>query len=69
MGIRKRLNSLGKKIKNLRIDNDYSQEQLAEKAEMSREHISCIERGKHPINILNLYKIADVFDVDIKELL
>ena len=69
MGKRQRLNNLGIKIKHLRIEKDFSQEKLAELAEMSREHISCIERGKSPINIINLYKIADAFEVDIKELL
>jgi len=69
MGIQKRLRAIGKKIKDLRIEYELSQEELAEKVNMSREHISCIERGKHPINIANLYKIADAFEVDIKELL
>ena len=68
MCMRKRLNELGKKIKYLRLDNNFSQEQLAEMVEMSREHISCIERGKNPVNIRNLYKIADAFNIDIKDL-
>jgi transcriptional regulator with XRE-family HTH domain len=69
MGIQKRLNTLGKKIRDLRIEHNFSQEELAEKANLSREHISCIERGKYPINISNLYKIADAFEIDIKTLL
>ena len=66
---KKRLNALGKKIRNYRIDNDLSQEQLAERVGMSREHISCIERGKNPVNISNLYNIADALCVYIKNLL
>ena len=69
MGMRKRLNSLGRRIKSYRLERELSQEKLAEKVEMSREHISCIERGKSPINIINLYRIADALDVDIKSLL
>lgn len=69
MSIKRRLRALGKRIKDFRIEKEFSQEKLAEKADMSREHLSCIERGKHPINIANLYKIADAFEVDIKELL
>jgi transcriptional regulator with XRE-family HTH domain len=62
----KRLKDLGTKIKHLRIDKDLNQEQLAEKVNMSREHISCLECGKYSIQISNLYKIADFFEVDIK---
>ena len=64
--INKRLKKLGTKIKHLRIDNDLSQEKLAEHVGMSREHLSCLECGKYSINISNLYKIADFFEVDIK---
>ena len=66
MGIRKLRNNIGKKIKNLRIENDLSQEQLAENINMSREHISCIERGKNTISIESLYKISKFFKVDIR---
>lgn len=62
----KRLKDLGIKIKHLRIDKDLNQEQLAEKVNMSREHISCLECGKYSIQVSNLYKIADFFEVDIK---
>ena len=65
--IAKRLKKLGLKIKHLRIDHDLSQEKLAEKVDMSREHISCVECGKYSIHVSNLYKIADFFGVDIKE--
>ena len=64
--INKRLKDLGIKIKHLRIDKDLSQEQLAEKVDMSREHLSCLECGKYSISVSNLYKIADFFEVDIK---
>lgn len=64
--ISKRLKDLGIKIKNLRIDKDLSQEQLAEAVGMSREHLSCLECGKYSIQVNNLYKIADFFEVDVK---
>ena len=67
MGIRKIKNQIGKKIKDLRIENDLSQEQLAEYIGMSREHISCIERGKNLITIESLYKISEYFKINIKD--
>mgnify|MGYP003571640935 CR=1 FL=1 len=66
MGIRKLRNNIGRKIKHLRIENGLSQEQLAENINMSREHISCIERGKNMISIDSLYKISEFFKIDIK---
>lgn len=66
MGIRKLKNNIGKKIKDLRLERGISQEKLAECVNMSREHISCLERGKNLISIDSLYKIAVYFEVDIK---
>lgn len=66
MGIRKLRNDIGRKIKFLRIEKEISQEKLAELVNMSREHISCIERGKNMPSVETLYKFAQCFSVDIK---
>ena len=67
MGIRKLRNDIGKKIKLLRLGKGLSQEKLAEYINMSREHISCIERGKNLASIETLYNLAQFFEIDIKE--
>ena len=67
MGIRKLRNDIGRKIKALRLEKGLSQDKLAEYVNMSREHISCIERGKNLANIETLYKLAQFFEIDIKE--
>ena len=66
MGIRKLRNNIGRKIRNLRQEKGLSQEKLAECVNMSREHISCLERGKNSINVETLYKLAVFFEIDIK---
>lgn len=66
MGIRKLKNNIGKKVKALRLKHGLSQEKLAEGVDMSREHISCIERGKNLASVETLYYIAEFFKVDIK---
>ena len=33
---------------------------------MSREHISCIERGKNLATVETLYNLAMYFEIDIK---
>ena len=67
MGIRKLKNNIGRKVKALRIENGLSQEKLAEYVNLSREHISCIERGKNLASIETLYSIAQYFNIDIKD--
>ena len=66
MGIRKIQNELGRRLKGLRIDKGLTQEALAFEVEISRDHLSNIENGKHPVNIKTLYKLAQYFDVDMK---
>ena len=66
MGLRKLRNSIGRKVKALRLEKELSQEKLAEHVNMSREHISCIERGKNLATVETLYNMAQFFEVDIK---
>ncbi len=66
MSIRKLKNSIGKKVRFLRLEKGLSQEKLAESVNMSREHISCIERGKNLASIETLYYLSEFFKVDIK---
>ena len=66
MGIRKLKNSIGRKVRALRLENGLSQEKLAEYVNMSREHISCIERGKNLTSLETLYNISQYFNIDIK---
>lgn len=68
MEIRKLRNNIGKKIKTLRLAKGLSQKKLAEYINESREHISCIERGKNLASTETLYKIAKFFEIYIKDL-
>lgn len=67
MGIRKLKNDIGRKVRTLRLKKGLSQEKLAEYVNMSREHISCIERGKNLAGTETLYVLAKFFEIDIKE--
>lgn len=67
MGIRKLRNDIGRKVKELRQERELSQEKLAEYVNMSREHISCIERGKNLPTVETLYHLANYFKIDIKD--
>lgn len=53
--------SLGNKIKALRESDGMSQEDLAQKIDLSRVAISQIEQGNRSVDFLELAKIAEVF--------
>jgi transcriptional regulator with XRE-family HTH domain len=60
--------ALGQNIKNLRYHRQYSQAELAEKADISIIYLSNIERGKKYPKPAILSQIAEGLDVEIYEL-
>lgn len=66
MGLKKIQNEMGRRLRKLRLDRDLTQDELAYEVKISRDHLSNIENGKYPINLKNLYKLSQFFDVDIK---
>jgi transcriptional regulator with XRE-family HTH domain len=61
--------SIGANILNYRKIQDLSQQQLADYLGITRELISLIETGKREISIANLNKLADLFGIELEELL
>lgn len=62
--------NIGEKIRNLRIKYKLTQEQLAEKSDLSVNFISKLERDKKTnISIDKLSKICSVFEITIPEFL
>ncbi|MGB8345212.1 MAG: helix-turn-helix transcriptional regulator [Ktedonobacteraceae bacterium] len=59
---------IGKKVKHLRRLNDFTQAQLAEKADLSLNYISQIETGVASPTVKTLLAIAKALNVDLKEL-
>lgn len=59
---------LSEKLKNVRVDHNLTQQELAELAKVPQSTISYIEQGKSPRTI-TLLKIAKALDVKISELL
>ncbi len=65
MDIRKKF---GVKIKTLRLEKSYSQEELAFKALIDRTYISDIEKGERNVSILVIEKLAKALDIQVFEL-
>ena len=59
---------LGNKIKFLRLEKSYSQEELAYKAEIDRTYISDIEKGERNVSILIIEKLAKALEIEVFEL-
>ena len=61
--------SVNEKIRKIREAKDWSQEQMAEKLDMSLNGYAKIERGESKIYLDKLEQIAQVFDIDVIELM
>ena len=63
------LKRFGEKVRELRKRKNLSQEDLADKAGLHRTYIGMIERAEKNITLINIEKIANSLEVEIKELL
>lgn len=60
---------VGKRIRALRREKGWSQEKLAEEADLDRTYIGRIERGEKNIGLENLVKIAGALGAQATALL
>ena len=56
------------KLKVLRAERDWSQADLAEKLDVSRQTVNAIETGKYDPSLPLAFKLADLFGTTIEEL-
>jgi transcriptional regulator with XRE-family HTH domain len=59
----------GNKVREIRKEKGFSQEELAHRANLHRTYIGMIERAEKNITLLNIEKIANALEVNIKELI
>jgi transcriptional regulator with XRE-family HTH domain len=62
------IKSFGDKIKLLRLEKGYSQEELASRAGIDRTYISDIEKGERNVSLKIIEKLALSLDKEIFEL-
>lgn len=55
--------AFGQRLKQLRLQQDLSQEQLGLIAELDRTYISGIERGVRNVSLSNIFRLARALDV------
>ena len=56
-------NVIGRRIKNARIEQGLTQEELADKIDVSIASLSRVERGNSKINLKRLTQIAEILNV------
>jgi len=60
---------LGRRIRLLRTKRGLTQQQLADMAEIGRQHVSDLETGRREAGLKVLALIAQSFDITVSELL
>ena len=61
--------AFGRSIKKFRITLGYSQEQLAELADLHRTYVGDVERGERNISLLDMWKIASALRMRLSDLI
>ncbi|HEX2811777.1 MULTISPECIES: helix-turn-helix transcriptional regulator [unclassified Sphingopyxis] len=56
------------RLKVLRAERDWSQGDLAERLEVSRQSVNAIETGKYDPSLPLAFRIADLFGLPIEEI-
>jgi len=56
------------RLKVLRAERDWSQQELAIRLDVSRQSVNAIETGRYDPSLPLAFRIADVFDLAIEEI-
>lgn len=59
--------TIGKKIRQIRKEKGFSQEELSEKIDISPRHMCTIENGNSFPSIETFIKIAEILDININD--
>ena len=60
---------IGKRISHLRKEHNMTQEQLAEKLDISIKHCSCVERGMASLSLERFIDLCDILDTNLDYLI
>ncbi|HZB69996.1 MAG TPA: helix-turn-helix transcriptional regulator [Sphingomicrobium sp.] len=58
---------MNNRLKVLRAGRDWSQQDLADKLEVSRQSVNAIETGRYDPSLPLAFRIAELFDLPIEE--
>ena len=58
----------GRRLREIRQERGLSQEELAFKAGLHRTYVSSAERGQRNVGLVNVERLAQALDIDIRDL-
>lgn len=56
------------RLKVLRAERDWTQAQLAQRLEVSRQTVNAVETGKYDPSLPLAFKLAEIFNLSIEEI-
>ena len=56
------------RLKVLRAERDWSQQELAQRLEVSRQSVNAVETGKYDPSLPLAFRISDLFDLPIEQI-
>lgn len=59
---------IGERIRNLRKERNWTQEELAYRANIHRSHLGEIERGETNVTVESIAKIASAFEITLEDI-
>jgi len=63
------LERFGKRVRELRLDQGFSQESFADECELDRTYIGGIERGERNVALRNIERIAAALGITLADLM
>ena len=63
------LQRFGDRVRELRVEAEYSQEAFAEECGLDRTYMGGVERGERNLGLRNVEKIAEALGISIAELM
>ncbi|QOS98917.1 helix-turn-helix domain-containing protein [Brevibacterium sp. JNUCC-42] len=60
---------IGHNVRQFRLKNNISQQELGDKTDLGRTYINNLENGKRNITVMTLAKVSSAFDIHISKLL
>lgn len=59
---------MNNRLKVLRAERDWSQQDLADRLQVSRQSVNAIETGKYDPSLPLAFRIADIFELTIEQI-
>jgi transcriptional regulator with XRE-family HTH domain len=61
--------AFGRRVRELRHERGWTQEELSFQSGLSRSYIADIERGKRNVALVNICALADAFNIETQEVM